>query len=167
MLFQPQLLIRSVGNPVVGTLLVSICSIGLLGGCGPSGPKLYPVKGKVEIDGSPAANAIVFMHRQGRDSMLEPLPYGTADSAGNYEVETPNFGKGAQEGEYTLTVFAPDMSKPEDSTGQRPDLLNGAYEKLTESTLRATVSTGQNTLPVLKLTPGKPKPRAPEDKNLK
>ena len=63
-------------------------------------------------------------------------------------------GIGAEEGEYTITVFWPDMTKPEDSNGQRPDALNGAYDKVDKSQIFATVKAGVNELPTIKVVPG-------------
>jgi hypothetical protein len=59
------------------------------------------------------------------------------------------------------------MSKPEDGNGQRPDVLNGAYEMADKSKITATVKAGVNELPVMKLVPGPPKARPVSDKNNK
>lgn len=145
-----------------------VCCVALcLAGCGPSGPKLHPVVGQVKVEGKPAEYALVFMHRKERNAMLDPLPYGTCKADGSFEIETPNVGKGAQEGEYTLTVYWPDMTKPEDGNGQRPDALNGAYEQLAQSKIFASVKAGKNELPPMELKPGPPKAKAPSDKNIK
>ncbi|MEQ1829516.1 MAG: hypothetical protein ABL921_26365 [Pirellula sp.] len=149
--------------------LVALCLVSLAAfvGCGPKGPKLHPVTGMVEVNGKPTEHALVFMHRKERNPLLDPLPYGTSAGDGRFEIETPDLGKGAQEGSYTLTVYLPDMTKPEDSNGQRPDALNGAYEKVAESSLVVTVSAGKNELPSLKLVPGPPRARQASDKNNK
>jgi hypothetical protein len=139
----------------------SLCS-----GCGPSGPKLHPVRGTVTVQGKPAHHAIVFLHRNGRKDMTEPVPYGKADAQGNFAISSAADGDGAQEGEYVITVYWPDMSKPEDGNGQRPDALNGAYDKVAQSKLTATVKPGPNVLPNLDLTPAAPK-RTVADPNLK
>lgn len=136
-------------------------------GCGRSGTNLHEVKGKVEVDGKPAGQALVFMHRKERNALTDPLPYGTCEADGSFAIETPNVGKGVQEGEYTITVYWPDMSKPEDGNGQRPDVLNGAYEMADKSKITATVKAGVNELPVMKLVPGPPKARPASDKNNK
>ena len=155
---------RTRGSLVFWLLLIAQLFVS---GCGQSGSRLNPVHGIVEVSGKPAENALVFLHKKGRDSMVDPLPYGTCSANGSFEIETPNLGKGVEEGEYTITVYWPDMSKPEDSNGQRPDALNGAYEKVNESKLIASVKSGKNELPTLKLTPGPARARAPSDKNNK
>lgn len=132
-------------------------------GCGRSGPSLHAVKGKVEVDGKPAEQALIFMHRKERNSLTDPVPFGTCMADGSFAIETPNVGKGAEEGEYTITVYWPDMSKPENGSGERPDALNGAYEMVDKSKIFATVKAGVNELPVMKLVPGPPKARAASD----
>ena len=142
-------------------------SLATVSGCGQTGPKLHPVKGIVEVDGKPAEKALVFMHRKDRNALTDSLPFGACKADGSFAIETPNVGVGAQDGEYTITVFWPDMSKPEDSNGQRPDALNGAYEKVDKSQIFATVKAGGNELPAIKVVPGPPKARPASDKNNK
>ena len=97
-------------------------------GCGSRGPALQPVRGTVKVNGKPAEQAIVFLHRKDRSSPLEPVPYGTAAADGSFVISTPPNAKGAQTGDYVITVYVPDLSKPEDRNGQHPDLLNRAYQ---------------------------------------
>lgn len=149
------------------TFALYLISLATVMGCGQSGSRLHPVKGKVEVDGKPADQALVFMHLKERNSLTDPVPYATCKADGSFAIETPNVGKGAEEGEYTITVYWPDMSKPEDGSGQRPDVLNGAYEMVDKSKIFATVKAGMNELPVLKLVPGLPKARAASEKNNK
>jgi len=107
------------------------------------------------------------MHRKDRNSLEEQVPFGKADKDGSFKVMNGNSGEGAPEGEYTLTVYWPDMSKPEDGNGGRPDALNGAYDKVAQSKLTFTVKAGQNTIPTLELVPGAAKGKSvanPNDK---
>lgn len=140
-------------------ILLYGCGLALVAilGCGPSGPKLYPVRGKVTVKGKPASYALVFLHRVGRSDPNEPVPYGQVGDDGNFSITTVKKGDGAQIGEYMITVDWPDMSKSPDGNGQRPDALNGAYDKPTESKIKAVVKEGENTLPPLDLTPGPPR----------
>lgn len=142
-------------------------SLATVFGCGKSGPKLYPVKGIVTVVGKPADKALVFMHRKGRNALTDSLPFGTCKVDGAFAIETPSVGIGAEEGEYTITVFWPDMTKPEDRNGQRPDALNGAYDKVDKSQIFATVKAGVNELPAFIVVPGPAKARPESDKNNK
>ena len=155
---------RTEGFFVFTILLFSLATVI---GCGQSGSNLHAVKGKVEVDGKPADQAIVFMHKKERNSLTDPVPYATCKADGTFDIETPNVGQGAEQGDYTITVVWPDMSKPEDGSGQRPDVLNGAYEMVDKSKLFASVKAGVNELPVMNLIPGPPKARAAADKSSK
>ncbi len=153
------------GWPVL--LLAPFAMLLSLAGCGQSGPKLHPVRGTVMVNKKPAPEALVFFHRKGRTNVDEQVPFGKADKDGNFKVMNGNSGEGAPEGDYVITVYWPDMSKPEDSNGGRPDALNGAYEKVQQSKLGYVVKAGQNTVPTLELVPGASKGKAvanPNDK---
>lgn len=127
-----------------------------------SGPKLYPVKGTVRVDGKPAGDATVFLHRKGRDNLNEPVPYAKCGPDGTFAVTTTKPGDGAQPGEYVITVVWPDMSKNPDGNGERPDLLRGTYNKAATSALKATVEAKDNQLPEINLTaPKGPAPVEP------
>lgn len=136
-------------------------------GCSRSGPNLHAVKGMIEVNGKPADQALVFMHKKERNALTDPVPYGTCKADGSFEIETPGVGLGAEAGEYTITVYWPDMSKPEDGNGQRPDALNGAYEMVDSSKIFASVKAGINEIPTMKLVPGPRKARATSDVNNK
>lgn len=132
------------------------------GGCGNSGPKLYAVKGSVKVDGKPAANATVFLHRKGRTDPAEPTPYGRCGADGSFAVTTVKDGDGAQSGDYLVTVVWPDMSKEPNGSGERPDLLRGTYAGVGNSSIKATVEAKDNTLPEIALTaPKGPAPKEP------
>ena len=151
--------------PLLRALLASVVGAGVLSmaGCGESGPTLYPVRGTVKVGGKPAAEAIVFLHRVGRSAPDEPVPYGRAGADGAFVVTSRKPGDGAQAGEYVLTVVWPDMSKPEDSNGMRPDALRGTYDKPAQSKFKVTVEARDNELAALDLVLPPP-PRAPERK---
>lgn len=145
-------------------LTVLALATALATGCGNSGPKLYKVRGTVLVDGKPAGEALVFLHRAGRNNPNEPVPYGRANADGVFVVTTTETGDGAQEGEYVLTVVWPDMSKAPDGNGERPDLLGSTYAMAAKSTLKAKVEPKDNELPEIKLT-APPRGSAPAPKS--
>ena len=81
-------------------------------GCGPSGPKTYPVTGKVTIGGNPAPNVNIMFAPKTPDGTLQTAG-GSSDDSGNYTLFTGNQGKpGAMAGAYIVTV-----SESEDEEG--------------------------------------------------
>jgi hypothetical protein len=130
---------------LVGVMLV------MLGGCGQNGPALYPVSGKVQCDGKPVADAMVFFHRAGKTDINEPVPYGFTTADGTYQLGTNMLGDGAQAGDYVITVVWPDMTKKENGNGERPDLLKGTFSKASESKFKATVTTGSTSVPTIEV----------------
>jgi hypothetical protein len=121
-------------------------------GCTPSGPELYPVTGKVNVNGKPAASALIFFHRKDKKDMNEATPFATAGADGSFSVFTEPGREGALPGEYVLTVVWPDMTKEPDGNGGRPDVLRGTHDKIPTSKLTASVKAGPNTLAPLELT---------------
>lgn len=142
-------------------LMVAVC------GCGRSGEQLFPVTGKVMVNGKPAAGALVFLHREGRADPNEPVPYGTAKDDGSFDVITREPGDGVKPGDYKVTIYFPDMSQPEDGNGQRPDVLNGKYELPQNSQISASIKAQENVIPPLDLTPGPPRGRTAPNPNAK
>ena len=168
-------MLKSVSAAVKGVFIMSRIRFGFLilggclglltPGCSPSGPKLNPVRGTATVNGKPAHHAIVFLHRKARTDMAEAVPYGKVAADGTFSITTTKDGDGATEGEYTITVYWPDMSKPEDGNGQRPDALNGAYDKVAQSKLNTVVKAEANVIAPLNLTPGVPQRKQVADPN--
>jgi hypothetical protein len=73
-------------------------------GCGGSGPKLYPVKGKITLAGTELkAGTVAFIPDQGRGNKVAKGPVGKIGADGSYTVSTE--GKdGAPLGFYKVTV---------------------------------------------------------------
>ena len=133
----------------------------LVAGCGDPGPKLYPVTGTVRVDGKPAGDATIFLHRKGRDNPNEPVPYAHCGPDGTFVVTTRKEGDGAAPGEYVVTVVWPDMTKAPDGNGGRPDLLRGTYDKVATSAIKVTVEAKPNQLAEIALhaPPSGPAPK--------
>jgi hypothetical protein len=112
-------------------------------GCGGGAPKDAPnlghVTGTVKLDGAPLSGAnVVFTHTDGRSAL------GVTDASGKYE---PSYStaKGAVVGENTVRItWTP--AREHDEAGNVKETgkeLPAKYN--TESTLKATVKTGENT----------------------
>jgi hypothetical protein len=112
---------------------------------------LHPVRGKVSVNGQPAAGAMLIFHREGATLKDSPAT-ATAEPDGSFVVSTG--GKpGAPTGKYTVTVVWPEAKKltqqelmqganPNDG----PDRLKGAYDTPQKSNIRVEVRSGDNTL---------------------
>jgi len=128
-------------------------------GCGPS-YKIYPVTGKVTLDGSPLAGATVMLKPVAADG--KPAS-GTCDKDGVYSVVDmrPEAAAGASPGEYTVGILwykpSEDSSQAsgssagtEDSAASRSKVdgpksdLPAAYQNADTSGLTLTVKAESN-----------------------
>lgn len=80
----------------------------LLAGCGPTGPKLYPVSGKVTLkDGTPVKFGHVILHPDGgKGNPSQEVPHGTIRN-GEYSIST-GANAGATAGAYRVSIEAAD-----------------------------------------------------------
>ncbi|MDX1947430.1 MAG: carboxypeptidase-like regulatory domain-containing protein [Pirellulaceae bacterium] len=123
------------------TFVAALASISLLG-CGGGGPdNLAGVKGRVTLDGQPLPNAVViYTALTGGSSAADQT-----DENGNYELSFVRGIKGAQVGEYAVSISSfshgdPDAIPPVPAT---PELVPERYNVQTE--LRQKVEPGTNT----------------------
>ncbi len=96
-------------------------------GCGDSGRvPVYPVRGKVTLDGKPAVGAYIkFIAVNPNEKTKWMIPKGIVDSAGNYRLDTYVTGDGAPEGEYGVTINWP---TPEEDT--EPNTFPDVWEEV-------------------------------------
>jgi hypothetical protein len=112
---------------------------------------VHPVKGKVLVQGKPAARAFVlFVPVKEPAEAPDPRPRADAADDGSFELSTYGEKDGAPAGEYIVTVTWPGGVLP-DGREEPADKLLGRYENVTKSKLRATVKEGQNDLPPFQL----------------
>lgn len=144
-----------------------LCFIALIFvGCGDGGPSVSLVTGKVTLDGSPLADAVI---------NLSPVPNGTgkaavgkSDAQGMFTVTdatSKKIGSGAVNGEYQVGVlwYKPDANDTSRSSGSGESsmvsdksaatkttgpqsTLPAAYQDPKTSGLTLTVKSGTNTL---------------------
>ena len=105
--------------------------------CGHS-PALYPVTGKVTVNGTPAAGATVFLQRQGADPMNEQTVMGIVREDGGFSLVCGPYGEGAPPGEYD--VFIEWRHRAERAKGPMgTDRLKGHYADRKHPRLHAVV----------------------------
>lgn len=125
---------------------VSLMLLGLLAGCGPSGPTMIPVSGTVTLDGGelPAPAFIYFTSDGESDSLMRP---GTAsvDIDGSYRAMTFQEGDGLLPGKYVLRV---DCWKTPPNMEGKPivSFIPARYQNPAQSELELVVSPDDKTL---------------------
>ncbi|MDA0832489.1 MAG: carboxypeptidase-like regulatory domain-containing protein [Planctomycetota bacterium] len=144
---------------------VGLCLMGMICGCGESvdAPEIFEVKGTVTLDSQPLANvkvSFVPVEKEGRGA------FGKTDASGNYSLTTMKPNDGALPGEYKVLVLPDtaddgvagyDPTKDIDSKGTAGEgtaKIPEAYRSLEKTTLKATVTTSPNSIP-LELKSGK------------
>lgn len=102
---------------------------------------VYPVKGKIVMEGAPMAQATVVLHPTGPTKLPEGiLPRATADADGNVVFQTFDPADGSPEGEFIATVH---LMKPILIDGDMvpgPDLAPAIYRTSDVSPLRVTIT---------------------------
>jgi hypothetical protein len=132
---------RAVARPAVRFLAVAL--VGLVPvACGPSGPEMASISGKVTYDGKPVPKGtITFIPviPAGRNAV------GVIGPDGSYSLQTEKPGDGALLGDYTVTISAHDEAVLDyiPATPVKPKLLAPAkYENPKTTDLKATVKRG-------------------------
>jgi hypothetical protein len=131
---------------------VAACAL-VVGGCGnPSG--LYPVSGKVLVNGDPAVGATVTFVRKGAvDPLKEPTPQGVVGEDGGFTLNGPG-GEGAPPGEYVVLVEWKEGAGSKRGRApalSAPDRLKKKYLDPNRPLLTATVEARSNALPPFEL----------------
>ncbi|MFN0019514.1 MAG: hypothetical protein ACKVP0_14740 [Pirellulaceae bacterium] len=114
----------------------------VLTGCG--GPVLYPVSGKVLVDGEPLTKGFVVFHPDDdRPIAGADLPRGELNKEGVYELRSGE-RVGAPPGNYRVVIVAQDMNSraPDARSAVHPEpkpLINRLYFDAEKTPLRADV----------------------------
>jgi hypothetical protein len=103
----------------------------------------HPVRGRVFIEGAPAAGAVVVLHGTNPKTKRELRADGVAEADGTFVLTTYKAYDGVPEGEYAVTVV---LRKPfYDAAGRPgPNLLPAKYANVDTSGLKYTVKAGAN-----------------------
>jgi hypothetical protein len=109
-------------------------------GCGESGPPLYPVQGKVYIDGKPATEGGVTF-RDAQNQMVQLV--GAIQPDGAYTM-LYNREEGVPEGEYVVTVLVTQTAKTADGkyTGLPKTISHQKYADPSTTPLKVEVKEG-------------------------
>jgi hypothetical protein len=131
----------SVLLPVAGVLAA------LVSGCGDKGPRLYPVKGMVRLNGEPAKDVnIMFTPVTLPEGDATPLsPAAVTDEEGRFQLMSFKPGDGAPAGDYKVTIIYPMNRYNKHLSGI--DRLKGKFADPKTSGLTAKVEPTSNDLP--------------------
>jgi len=116
-------------------LIAAVCI-----GCGPSGPELGEVTGKVTLDGEPVHRATIIFQpvaEGGSPSIAETQEDGSYEL---YYTDRP----GALIGEHEVMITTGRQISTEEGGGEVPEMLPPKYNEQTE--LRKTVEEGGNVI---------------------
>jgi hypothetical protein len=129
--------LRSFPGALLAAGLILFCT-----SCGASGPKLHPVRGKVTVDGTPAAGATVVFDPVGGGSAK---PSGLVAADGSFTLSTHPHGTGAPAGEYAVLVtWYPENARELDNPKNK---LPARYAEAAKTPLpKVTVKDGANEL---------------------
>jgi hypothetical protein len=125
-------------------------------GCGTK-LKLYPVHGKVLVDGKPAEGALVVFHPVAAEGSPALRPSGKVDKDGVFTLHT-YFGEeraskaGAASGDYRVTIlWLPPGTTDAQTQVMFPDLLKHRYSNAETSKLYAQVNKAPTEVPPIEL----------------
>jgi len=143
---------RALDGMRLALCLLAAAALVAAAGCGQSGPPrvpVYPVQGKVEIDGRPAAGALVILHPKENPSAAAALAHVNND--GTFTTTTYETGDGAAEGDFIVTVewFKPVQRNDDYVMG--PNLAPEKYRRPETSDLQVHVAAQPNELQPIKL----------------
>ncbi len=137
-----------------------VAALGLVGcgrGTGES-VKVYPVTGKVTVDGKPAPAADIVLHPVAvAQPAVSVRPRARVDADGSFALTSFETKDGAPAGEYKVTVawtqpVASGRKPVEGDDVPRRSLLSKTYADPNTTPLRATVQPGTNDPLVLTIT---------------
>jgi hypothetical protein len=130
-----------------GLLLAAGSMVVLVSACGSKGPRLYPVKGSVRINGEPAKDVnIVFTPVALPEGGATPLsPAAVTEEGGSFRLMSFKPGDGAPAGDYQVTVIFPMNRFNKHQSGI--DRLRGKFANPKTSGLTAKVEPTSNDLP--------------------
>jgi hypothetical protein len=154
---------HSEGGPRWAAIAMGLSCVVFASSCGRSKiPEIqgklpvFPVKGKLLLDGKPLANANLVFHPTTplpKDAS-QILPHGRTSEDGGFALTTYSDNDGAPAGKYRVTVSYRGTHQNL-RTNEEPDLMPPPYRNPRTSVLRTEVQEGDNDLPALeiKLTP--------------
>jgi len=131
----------------LGATLLLAALVVLVAGCGGKGPRLYPGKGAVRINGEPAKDVnVLFTPVASPEAGATPLsPAAVTGEDGSFQLMSFKPSDGAPAGDYQVTVIYPMNRFNKHLSGI--DRLRGKFANPQTSGLTAKVEPRSNDLP--------------------
>jgi hypothetical protein len=126
-----------------------IASLLAIAGCG-GDAKLarYPVNGSVNIDGKPAAGAmVIFCPTDGSPEVQKLRPSGFTGPDGKFQLISITPNDGAPAAHYKVLIQWPGGTPSASGVGTGDDRLHGRYMNLEKSSFTVEIKPGSNDLP--------------------
>ena len=142
------------GRRIRAWAVVAVAALCAAAGCGPAGPKTYPVRGKVELAGGDARNLAGATVEAAMDADPSVRASGVIAEDGSFALETLHAGvilKGAREGTYKARIILGDADDDRQARRRQREALNSKYTKFETSGLSFQVPAEGDV--VLKLAP--------------
>lgn len=129
--------LRWVARCGFGFAWLALC--GLVAGCGDSGPKLYPVTGKITVNGVPlTAGTVVYNPDKGKGNTFTGVAVGELNSEGVYKLDT-NGKAGAPAGSYKITITSTGPVTQDNTKPLAKSPINTGYGLVDTTNLETTV----------------------------
>lgn len=115
---------------------------------------VYPTSGQVLINDAPRENVMVVLHptKDTAEKYKDTRPIAYTDKDGKFSFTTYTAGDGVPEGDWVVTV----MLKPNDGEGDdqttSKNTIDWKFARPDTSTLKATITKGDNKLEPFKVT---------------
>ncbi len=122
-----------------------------MAGCGLRRANVYPVHGKLLINGKAAARAAVYFHPQFPIAGGNSIPFGIVAPDGTYRPSTYETNDGLPAGEYAVTVVWPQMIDFDGLETPGEDRLRGRYADPKQTLLTVTIDSSSSQLPLIEL----------------
>ncbi|MCY2967432.1 MAG: BON domain-containing protein [Planctomycetota bacterium] len=113
--------------------------------------KVYPVTGRVTVDGKGPDGAMVVLHPVLPSNSARPK--ATVKPDGTFTLMTYTPGDGAPEGEYKLTIVWHQLTEVNGEPSAGPNLLPVALSRADSTTHKVVVKQEKNEIPVIQIQP--------------
>jgi hypothetical protein len=121
------------------TLCLAACALAAFGCRGDGRKPVYPVHGKVLVDGKPAHEGFVYFHPADDNDPEPGNAFGQIDEKGDFALSTYVSGDGAPSGNYVITIEWRERSGLLKNNFEGKDRLGMRYADPKKSEFRFTV----------------------------